>query len=143
VIVKLRCAIRVYSDLDQGQFTRPAVPRKKIGLQNNFNRWLLANLALLSDCRVGLVGGRDFAADYVVTQTFPMMVAKDSWFVAHFNHAAVVLSVVQIPGQNRPAETSKTRRGDNRAGGMKRTARSSPKKTLAMDGIMRTAAGGE
>ncbi len=28
-----------------------------------------------------------WTADYVVTQTFPMMVAKDSWFVAHFNHA--------------------------------------------------------
>ena len=26
-------------------------------------------------------------ADYAVTQTFPMMDAKDSWFVAHFNHA--------------------------------------------------------
>ena len=26
-------------------------------------------------------------ADYVVTQTFPMMDAKDSWFVAKFNHA--------------------------------------------------------
>ena len=26
-------------------------------------------------------------ADYVVTQTFPMMDAKDSWFVQHFNHA--------------------------------------------------------
>jgi MFS family permease len=28
-----------------------------------------------------------WTADYVVTQTFPMMDAKDSWFVAHFNHA--------------------------------------------------------
>lgn len=26
-------------------------------------------------------------ADYAVTQTFPMMDAKDSWFVKHFNHA--------------------------------------------------------
>ena len=26
-------------------------------------------------------------ADYFVTQTFPIMDAKDSWFVAHFNHA--------------------------------------------------------
>jgi MFS family permease len=26
-------------------------------------------------------------ADYVVTQTFPMMDAKDSWFVQRFNHA--------------------------------------------------------
>ena len=26
-------------------------------------------------------------ADYVVTQTFPIMDAKDSWFVAKFNHA--------------------------------------------------------
>jgi len=26
-------------------------------------------------------------ADYAVTQTFPIMDAKDSWFVAHFNHA--------------------------------------------------------
>ena len=26
-------------------------------------------------------------ADYAVTQTFPMMDAKDSWFVQHFNHA--------------------------------------------------------
>ena len=28
-----------------------------------------------------------WTADYCVTQTFPMMDAKDSWFVAHFNHA--------------------------------------------------------
>ena len=28
-----------------------------------------------------------WTADYIVTQTFPMMDAKDSWFVAHFNHA--------------------------------------------------------
>lgn len=28
-----------------------------------------------------------WTADYVVTQTFPMMDAKDSWFVKHFNHA--------------------------------------------------------
>ena len=28
-----------------------------------------------------------WTADYVVTQTFPMMDAKGSWFVAHFNHA--------------------------------------------------------
>jgi len=28
-----------------------------------------------------------WTADYVVTQTFPMMDAKDSWFVAKFNHA--------------------------------------------------------
>lgn len=28
-----------------------------------------------------------WTADYAVTQTFPMMDAKDSWFVAHFNHA--------------------------------------------------------
>jgi sugar porter (SP) family MFS transporter len=28
-----------------------------------------------------------WTADYLVTQTFPMMDAKDSWFVAHFNHA--------------------------------------------------------
>ena len=26
-------------------------------------------------------------ADYAVTQTFPMMDARDSWFVQHFNHA--------------------------------------------------------
>ena len=26
-------------------------------------------------------------ADYIVTQTFPIMDAKDSWFVRHFNHA--------------------------------------------------------
>jgi len=26
-------------------------------------------------------------ADYAVTQTFPMMDAKDSWFVQRFNHA--------------------------------------------------------
>ncbi|MEI7903288.1 MAG: sugar porter family MFS transporter [bacterium] len=26
-------------------------------------------------------------ADYIVTQTFPIMDAKGSWFVAHFNHA--------------------------------------------------------
>jgi MFS family permease len=26
-------------------------------------------------------------ADYAVTQTFPMMDARDSWFVKHFNHA--------------------------------------------------------
>ena len=28
-----------------------------------------------------------WTADYAVTQTFPMMDAKNSWFVAHFNHA--------------------------------------------------------
>jgi SP family xylose:H+ symportor-like MFS transporter len=28
-----------------------------------------------------------WTADYAVTQTFPMMDAKSSWFVAHFNHA--------------------------------------------------------
>lgn len=28
-----------------------------------------------------------WAADYAVTQTFPMMNAKDSWFVTHFHHA--------------------------------------------------------
>jgi SP family xylose:H+ symportor-like MFS transporter len=28
-----------------------------------------------------------WVADYAVTQTFPMMDAKDSWFVARFNHA--------------------------------------------------------
>jgi SP family xylose:H+ symportor-like MFS transporter len=28
-----------------------------------------------------------WTADYAVTQTFPMMDAKDSWFVAQFNHA--------------------------------------------------------
>lgn len=28
-----------------------------------------------------------WTADYVVTQTFPMMDAKNSWFVKHFNHA--------------------------------------------------------
>ena len=28
-----------------------------------------------------------WTADYAVTQTFPIMDAKDSWFVAHFNHA--------------------------------------------------------
>ncbi len=28
-----------------------------------------------------------WTADYVVTQTFPMMDAKGSWFVAHFDHA--------------------------------------------------------
>ncbi len=28
-----------------------------------------------------------WTADYAVTQTFPMMDAKGSWFVAHFNHA--------------------------------------------------------
>jgi SP family xylose:H+ symportor-like MFS transporter len=28
-----------------------------------------------------------WTADYAVTQTFPMMDAKDSWFVKHFNHA--------------------------------------------------------
>ena len=28
-----------------------------------------------------------WTADYAVTQSFPMMDAKDSWFVAHFNHA--------------------------------------------------------
>jgi SP family xylose:H+ symportor-like MFS transporter len=28
-----------------------------------------------------------WTADYIVTQTFPMMDAKDSWFVRHFNHA--------------------------------------------------------
>ncbi|MEI7808883.1 MAG: sugar porter family MFS transporter, partial [Verrucomicrobiota bacterium] len=28
-----------------------------------------------------------WTADYFVTQTFPIMDAKDSWFVAHFNHA--------------------------------------------------------
>ncbi len=28
-----------------------------------------------------------WTADYVVTQTFPMMDAKGSWFVTHFNHA--------------------------------------------------------
>ncbi len=28
-----------------------------------------------------------WTADYVVTQTFPMMDARGSWFVAHFNHA--------------------------------------------------------
>ena len=28
-----------------------------------------------------------WTADYAVTQTFPMMDAKDSWFVSHFNHA--------------------------------------------------------
>ena len=28
-----------------------------------------------------------WTADYAVTQTFPMMDAKDSWFVAKFNHA--------------------------------------------------------
>jgi len=26
-------------------------------------------------------------SDYAITQTFPMMDAKESWFVAHFNHA--------------------------------------------------------
>jgi len=28
-----------------------------------------------------------WTADYAVTQTFPLMDAKNSWFVAHFNHA--------------------------------------------------------
>ena len=28
-----------------------------------------------------------WTADYAVTQTFPLMDAKDSWFVRHFNHA--------------------------------------------------------
>jgi sugar porter (SP) family MFS transporter len=28
-----------------------------------------------------------WTADYAVTQTFPMLDAKDSWFVKHFNHA--------------------------------------------------------
>jgi sugar porter (SP) family MFS transporter len=28
-----------------------------------------------------------WVADYIVTQTFPMMDAKGSWFVTHFNHA--------------------------------------------------------
>jgi len=28
-----------------------------------------------------------WVADYAVTQTFPIMDAKDSWFVQHFNHA--------------------------------------------------------
>ena len=28
-----------------------------------------------------------WVSDYAVTQTVPMMDAKDSWFVAHFNHA--------------------------------------------------------
>jgi len=28
-----------------------------------------------------------WVADYTITQTFPMMDAKDSWFVQHFNHA--------------------------------------------------------
>ncbi|MCX6865013.1 MAG: sugar porter family MFS transporter [Verrucomicrobia bacterium] len=28
-----------------------------------------------------------WTADYAVTQTFPLMDAQDSWFVAHFNHA--------------------------------------------------------
>jgi len=28
-----------------------------------------------------------WTADYAVTQTFPIMDAKDSWFVKHFNHA--------------------------------------------------------
>lgn len=28
-----------------------------------------------------------WVADYLVTQTFPMMDARGSWFVAHFNHA--------------------------------------------------------
>ena len=28
-----------------------------------------------------------WTADYAVTQTFPMMDAKDTWLVAHFNHA--------------------------------------------------------
>jgi sugar porter (SP) family MFS transporter len=28
-----------------------------------------------------------WVSDYAITQTFPMMDAKDSWFVAHFNHA--------------------------------------------------------
>ena len=28
-----------------------------------------------------------WTSDYAVTQTFPMMDAKDSWFVKHFNHA--------------------------------------------------------
>ena len=28
-----------------------------------------------------------WVADYIVTQTFPIMDAKGSWFVAHFNHA--------------------------------------------------------
>ncbi len=28
-----------------------------------------------------------WVADYAVTQTFPIMDAKDSWFVAHFSHA--------------------------------------------------------
>jgi sugar porter (SP) family MFS transporter len=28
-----------------------------------------------------------WTADYAVTQSFPMMDAKDSWFVKHFNHA--------------------------------------------------------
>jgi len=28
-----------------------------------------------------------WVADYIVTQTFPIMDAKSSWFVAHFNHA--------------------------------------------------------
>ena len=28
-----------------------------------------------------------WAADFAVTQSFPMMDAKDSWLVAHFNHA--------------------------------------------------------
>jgi len=28
-----------------------------------------------------------WTADYAVTQTFPMMDAKGSWFIAHFNHA--------------------------------------------------------
>jgi hypothetical protein len=28
-----------------------------------------------------------WTADYAVTQTFPIMNAKGSWFVEHFNHA--------------------------------------------------------
>jgi MFS family permease len=28
-----------------------------------------------------------WTADYIVTQTFPLMDAKSSWFVRHFNHA--------------------------------------------------------
>ena len=36
---------------------------------------------------LGLAAFSLWAADYAVTQTFPVMDAKDSWFVRHFNHA--------------------------------------------------------
>jgi len=53
--------------------------------------------------RAGLATFFLWMADYAVTQTFPIMDAKGSWFVQRFNHAFpfyiyALFCVVLIPG---------------------------------------------